>query len=116
MEPLSTTLAVLLGLVVRVVLPLALTGLIVWGLRRLDAHWEAEAERELAEMPTPVHAWHCWEINGCVPERREACPAYQDPSQPCWQIFRRDGRLRKSCLDCDVFRNAPWPALGPAPA
>jgi hypothetical protein len=44
MEELAALIAVLTGLVIRFGLPLGLTALAAWGLRRLDAHWQAESE------------------------------------------------------------------------
>jgi hypothetical protein len=35
--------------------------------------------------------------------------------KPCWQIHRlSNGYLREACLDCEVFINAPAPALKPS--
>jgi hypothetical protein len=103
--------AFLAGLLLRYGIPFALTGLLAWLLRQLDARWQAEAERErrrLSAVGADMRQVRCWETLHCPPERRETCPAYAHPETPCWQVFRdRDGRLREACLSCDVFLEAP---------
>jgi hypothetical protein len=108
---LNAFLAVLLGLLLRFGVPLLLTGLAAWGLRRLDQHWKMQAEHirpaplGLGAAPAEVR---CWEQTDCPSEKREACPAYNQPSVPCWQVFRESGgELSAGCLRCDVFRHAP---------
>lgn len=111
-----TTLAIIAGLVLRIGLPLVVTIGAVWGLRRLDARWEAEGELHPTALPG-ADATHCWEINQCTPERRAECPSYQHPDVPCWELHRAtNGDLDTKCLDCAVFREAPGlvPALGRA--
>jgi hypothetical protein len=40
-----------------------------------------------------------------------------ESGKPCWQIHRlSNGYLREACLDCEVFINAPAPALKPSKA
>ena len=116
MDGWMTALALFAGLALRVGLPLAVTVGAVWGLRRLDARWEAEGELHPTMLPG-TEAWHCWEINQCAPERRAACPSYQHPDVPCWEHYRAaNGDLGPNCLDCAVFRQAPVlvPAIGRA--
>ncbi|HLF27633.1 MAG TPA: hypothetical protein VJG32_14960 [Anaerolineae bacterium] len=111
-EPVVVFLA---GMALRFAIPLGLTILAVWWLRRLDARWQAEAKQqrvrilnadEIARYP------RCWETRHCPPERMAACPAYAQPDVACWQVFRSaSGRLKEDCLDCAVFHNAPAPHL-----
>jgi hypothetical protein len=108
---LNTLLAVTAGLLLRLGIPILLTVLAAWGLHRLDQHWKRQAEHTrpspigLGAAPAEVR---CWEQADCPPEKREACPAYAQPSTPCWQLFRTtDGELAVGCLRCDVFRHAP---------
>jgi len=101
--------AVLLGLLLRLGVPFAITALLVWALKRLDARWQREAVREGAVMPINLSV-PCWVMRDCPPEVREACPAYRHPEQPCWQVIRNgNGRVRECCLECEVFRTASLP-------
>lgn len=95
-----------LGLLLRLGLPLAVTALLAWWLKRLDARWQAAAAR-----PAPARGRPCWELRNCAPERRRECQAYAQPDQPCWQVWRAaEGELRPACLTCFVFQDAPVPA------
>jgi hypothetical protein len=111
-EWLNTTLAIVLGFVLRFVLPVAVTILVIWWFRRLDEGWKREAERvvEIENRPRPGNTG-CWKINGCPPENRSKCRAFAHPELPCWQVLRAaDGQLQELCLGCQVFRTAPVPA------
>ena len=104
----------LAGLALRLGVPLAVTGLLIWLLRRLDAFWQAEGEQQGALKLAAGTGPHCWGIRGCDLDQRVVCPAYLHPDTPCWQHFRgRDGNLRETCLVCDFFRQVP--ARGSAP-
>ena len=76
-------------------------------LRRLDARWQAEAEKERGllikdEMP-------CWKEQGLSMD--EIKLRAEKSNQPCWQTHRlSNGYLREACLDCEVFLSAPIPA------
>ena len=113
MDALNTLAVFLAGGLLRIGLPLAVTAVIVWLLRRLDARWQAEAEwqRTLAPAAAAVAPRvPCWVTNRCSAERRAACPIYGHAEVLCWQYFRgRQGYLREACLGCQVFRHAPIP-------
>lgn len=103
----ATTLAIATGITLRLAIPIILTGIAIFILRRLDNHWQAEAEEQL-QLPV-VEKVNCWEIKNCAPETRASCAGYQS-EQPCWQAFRSNaGYLRDSCLECEVFKEAPVP-------
>ena len=103
MQPLNSILALLAGLALRLVVPIAITVIVVYFLRRLDARWQTEAEG----LPLVIEKPECWRIKGCPPERRAACPAAKS-DLPCWQVFRLpNGYLREQCLICAVFVRAP---------
>lgn len=103
-----TVFALMLGLFLRLALPLLATALLVYGLRQLDLRWqrEAEAERNLLirdEEP-------CWKEQGLP--REEILARAAASGKPCWQVHRlSNGYLREACLDCEVFLDAPAPAL-----
>jgi hypothetical protein len=105
-------LLVLGGFVLRYGLPILFLAAAVWLLRRLDAHWQAEARRlPQSRLRLPAGP-ACWQVNGCSADRRAACPAFLNSPTPCWQTFRdRDGNLRAGCLACQFFRQAQPPVL-----
>ena len=97
--------AILLGLVLRLALPVAITVVPIYFLQRLDTHWQEEAEAELER--TIVDKVQCWELKGCSSDSLAACPAPAS-SLPCWQAKRLpNGYLREECLSCVIFRDAP---------
>lgn len=103
----NTIFALILGLVVRLGLPLLVTLLVVIGLHRLDARWQKEAELErnlLLRGDEP-----CWKEQGFA---MDASAQGAESKMPCWQLYRlSNGYLREACLGCEVFINAPAPAL-----
>jgi hypothetical protein len=108
MDVLDTLLAVLTGVGVRFAIPVGITILMIYFLRKLDARWQAEGQ--LAAQTPSVEKPKCWEANNCSPQEMEKCPGYQS-AQPCWQAFRtKDGHLKEECLGCGVFHHAPIPS------
>lgn len=93
------------GILVRLALPIAITLLVAYALRRLDQRWQRQGT---GGRPGPVSIVRCWVLNDCPEEQRASCAVYQDQNIPCWQ-FNRDerGRLAPRCLNCQVFRQAP---------
>ena len=102
----TAALSVLVGLALRMAVPILLTLLHVLVLSRLDRHWQMEGER----VPLRVEKPQCWKTQGCAPPQRRVCPGYKSPL-PCWQVFRRpSGYLEEKCLACPVLLQAPLPA------
>lgn len=100
METLSPTLVILIGLALRVLAPLALTALIVYALRKLDAHWQAEA-RDEKKVPA-TDEMPCLKIQGFSDDQMKSRAILS--AQPCWQAHRSaNGYLNEACLDCEVF-------------
>jgi hypothetical protein len=90
-------------LLLRVGLPVAITVLAGYLLSRLDAKWQAD---ELAHQNLPS-APRCWEIMGCDPAKRAACPACRLRPLPCWMAQQRlEGRIPERCFSCEVFLTA----------
>ena len=107
MEPLTSLLAILAGLLLRLAVPIAGTVLLISLLRKLDAHWQAEGEL----TRVPVEKVECWKIKGCSEEQQKNCSGAVSPL-PCWQVHRQsNGYLHEKCISCEVFVNAPLPAL-----
>ena len=102
----NAALSVLLGLLLRIGIPVAITILVVILLRRLDEKWQKES-RALPLVPGEAH---CWEVTECPIDQRQKCAAMISPEGPCWQVFRsKDGDLNEACLDCKVFQQASVP-------
>ena len=103
MQTLNPTLVILIGLVLRLIVPLAITALIVYSLRKLDARWQAEARDEekvmaIVEMP-------CLKIDELSTDKTNSRISLS--TQPCWQMHRStNGYLNEACLDCEVFLKA----------
>ncbi len=110
METILSLLAILTGLLVRLVIPILVTAVVIFALRKLDAHWQAEAQTLVT-----IEKQECWKIKGCSPEQIETCTGASSPL-PCWQAYRSpNGYLREECLSCEVFLDAPTPALNIEP-
>ena len=107
----DTMIAVIVGVGVRLLVPITLTAIVVYFLHRLDVKWAEEAEEQMIEAHgNVVPQTPCWETKGCSPEERRACKAASS-KEPCWQVYRsRSGLLQDQCLDCEVFLGAPVPA------
>ncbi len=97
--------AFLLGVLLRIGIPVAVTVLVVLLLHNLDRRWQ----RESMALPTVRPQTPCWQIKNCAAERRKGCLAAVQSNIPCWQVHRASnhGLLRQECLNCDVFRMAP---------
>jgi hypothetical protein len=106
MNDTTAAFAIVIGLIVRLGIPVLVTALVVLALRRLDARWQAEAK----SIPLKAAKPRCWETQGCSPSKRKACAGYKSPLA-CWQVFRLpSGYLNQRCLGCKVFAEAPLPA------
>lgn len=99
-------LEVILGGVLRLLLPVGITVFVAAALKRLDDRWRMQSLNEAmaaAGAPGSVQELHCWEAFGCKDEQRANCRASQNPGQPCWDCFSKDGQLQSSCKRC-AFR------------
>jgi hypothetical protein len=116
MEVIYSYLAIALGIILRIGIPILVTALISLYLHRLDERWQEESE----DMEEVVEKPECWKITGCLPEQRAKCNAFLSPL-PCWQALRLpNGYMREKCLTCQVFRKARVPmgshTYSPVPA
>lgn len=106
MNTLNETLIMLLGLFIRLIVPILLTVIVVAMLRKLDVRWQKEAKSEVNKLSnenTP-----CWKEKGLSSEEISMNAANTEP--PCWQAQRHsNGYLREDCLDCIVFLSSPIP-------
>lgn len=102
----TAALAVILGFLVRLALPIIVTALAIFLLRQLDARWQSEARYAALTVEKP----ECWKTKACTPAQQKVCPAVKS-AMPCWQVFRLpNGYLREQCLSCDVLIRAPLPS------
>ncbi len=102
----NTLLVLVTGVFLRLIVPLAVTALVVYLLHRLDVRWQIEAEKERAMLVKDDLP--CWKEQGLFRSEINLRTAKSD--QPCWQIRRlANGHLREACLDCEVFLSAPIP-------
>lgn len=105
METTISLLAIITGLLLRLAIPIAVTAIMIYFLRKLDSRWQSEAQ-----FPVLVEKQKCWEVKNCTPEQIKKCEGGQSPL-PCWQVRRLpNGYLRDECISCEVFRKAPIPA------
>lgn len=111
METVVSFLYIIVGLLLRLAIPILGTVLLVYFLRKLDARWQAEAQLQ----QQAIEKSECWKIKGLSSQRAENLEA--NPSEvPCWQVNRLpNGYMRDECLSCQVFTEAPVPTLKPEP-
>jgi hypothetical protein len=110
MEGFYTAMAILGMFILRLGIPVVITGAVLYGLRKLDARWEAEAlalaksqkKREEVEL-RPIEP-PCWVLRQCPERIYRSCPAFLHSEQPCWQARRQaEGILPATCFQCTQF-------------
>ena len=130
MEGQSNVLLIILLFIMRLGIPVLVTVAIAYGLRRLDARWQAEAEAKAqtksvvpqAPQPKPARIGNgitiplrqpvagaagqpCWSLKGCSELMRANCAAFHQPNVPCWSArMNAEGRLPEGCKDCKVYQ------------
>jgi len=111
MDELIAMLLVIAGLLLRIGIPIVVTAILVYALRRLDQKWQQEAEQVTRSEIGQISIFsqiRCWATHNCPQENRDKCPAFLENNTPCWQVYRDgSGDLRQKCLDCPVFSNVP---------
>lgn len=106
MDWINSVLVVLAGLGLRLAIPIGITLLAVYILRKVDDRWQKDA----AQFPFPaeVERPQCPDVNNCPAGTMKGRPT---STEPCWQLHRQaNGYLDEACLDCQVFHQAPIPA------
>jgi hypothetical protein len=107
---------IILFFAVRCIVPLLITVAIGYLMNRLVDRWEAEAaaaEEDAGAKPnTPstkkggstARGMPCWILRNCDADKRANCPAYLDPSLPCWIArLMAEGARPDSCPDCPIY-------------
>ncbi len=113
------TMAVVGMFMLRLGVPLAITVVVGYMLRRLDTKWQAEAMARQADVAVakteasqaePALAMFkvidqpCWIFKDCPEPSYKQCPAYEYPDLPCWMArLRTEGRLPSPCHRCGLF-------------
>lgn len=117
MDWLLETVIILGMFVLRLGMPLAITLLLGYWLRRLDAKWQAEAQVQQEAILSQQEKWAepememlrvmkepCWVIKTCPETVYSQCPAYHHPDVPCWMArFRAEGIIPAKCYRCTLF-------------
>jgi hypothetical protein len=94
---------IILGVVLRIVLPLGITLAVALILKRLDDSWREQSLHEAmgaSGASGPLQSLQCWEAFGCRPEQRSNCKAYSNPEKPCWESMSSRGQLQEACQRC----------------
>lgn len=109
----NDTMVIIIGLAIRIGIPVALTILAVLLLRRLDKGWQESAmphRMKLVEAGLTPRNTGCWDVMHCSEEKKATCRAYANQNLPCWQVFRnKDGEMLTKCVECKLFTQAPIP-------
>ena len=103
MNEFAQGLSLLLGLVLRLAIPLGLTALAASLVYRLDQRWQREADRKRSQaiLSIPLETrMACWNLMDCEGGKRGTCAAFKNPDKACWENFAKEGVLAKKCLDC----------------
>jgi hypothetical protein len=104
MDEFLATVYMVLGILLRIGIPFAITFLLAYLLRNLDTKWRAEALEAQPGDAVMRELWlnePCWEGKDCIEEQREICPAYSQREQPCWEVHRDNGNLNPKCQTCE---------------
>ena len=129
MSPSFEIAGMILLFLIRLGIPLAVTILIAWGLRQLDARWQAEAAAQQLTadvaigrvVPETVLApvarqQPCWSGRNCSEAHRASCAASVLTDLPCWMArLRSEGRLPGHCYACQYFKVKPAMQVVQAP-
>lgn len=107
--------AVVAGMfLLRIGVPLTITLIVAYFLRRLDTKWQADAwaeweashtQDEVIAAPNLLQTSKpCWSLKGCDEATRANCAAPKQPNIPCWLARRRsEGKLPAECYNCAQF-------------
>lgn len=131
MEGQANVLLIIALFVLRLGVPLLITVAIGYGLSRLDAKWQIEAEAEqmaqqeeirprqrpakrsaVVQVPTLEQTYvrdhagrPCWGLKDCADAVLDAISACERGDTPCWEARRlKEGRLPEKCATCEVYK------------
>jgi hypothetical protein len=103
METITSLLAILGGLLLRLAIPVTITAGLITLLRKLDARWQVEAQ-----LPVLVENRNAGRSKAVRLNRSKTASA--SSPLPCWQAYRLpNGYLREECLSCQSLWTHPCP-------
>jgi hypothetical protein len=100
MNEFTLTMSMVLGILLRIGIPVGLTFLLASFLRRLDAKWRKEASQAQPGETILRELWlsyPCWDEMNCEEEK------------PCWEIFLENGKLNSKCQACEYRKELLLP-------
>jgi hypothetical protein len=112
MNEFTLTMSMVLGVLLRIGIPVGLTFLLANFLRGLDAKWRNEASQAQPGEAVLREMWlsnPCWDEMNCEDSQCEKCPAYQQREKPCWEVFLHNGRLNSKCQECEYRKELLLP-------
>lgn len=112
MNEFTLTMSMVLGILLRIGIPVGLTFLLASFLRRLDAKWRNEASQAQPGETILRELWlsnPCWDEMNCEEDQCENCPAYHQREKPCWEIFLENGKLNSKCQACEYRKELLLP-------
>ena len=98
MDEFFMTVSMLMGVLLRIGLPVGLTFLLARYLRRLDAKWRAEAREAQPGEAILREIWlsnPCYDEIDCSEEQRENCIAYGQKDKACWEVYQENGDWKR---------------------
>jgi hypothetical protein len=104
MDKFLATVYMVLGILLRIGIPFAVTFVLAVFLRRLDTKWRVEALQAQPGEAVLFDLWSsnpCWAEKDCSEEQREQCPAYHQNEKSCWAVFQENGNLQAKCQNCE---------------
>jgi len=113
MDEFLVTMSMVLGVLLRIGIPIGLTFLLASYLRRLDAKWREEARQVQPGEALLREMWlnnPCWAETDCVGEQRENCAAYHQKEVPCWEVYQKNGSLNRKCQECECHKELLLPS------
>jgi hypothetical protein len=112
MDEFIITISMVLGIIMRIGIPIGITFLLAHFLRRLDSKWRDEASQAQPGESISRDLWlnnPCWGDMDCVEEQRKQCAAYNQTEKPCWEVFRENGSMDSKCWECEYRKELLLP-------
>jgi hypothetical protein len=92
----------LVGLFLRLGVPLGLTLFFAWLLKNIDLQWleQSNGLSDRDETETPLRSQGCWILNNLANQG----PVSSGQGELCWKVrMRLEGNFPDECLDCEHF-------------
>jgi len=112
MDEFTITISMVLGILVRIGIPVGLTAILAFFLKRLDSKWREEARQVQPGDGLLRDIWlnnPCWGETDCVEEQREKCAVFNQKKEPCWEVYRENGSMQSKCQECEYRKELLLP-------